>query len=155
MNQQVSQKLRDDIDGLPGSTACRDAQGVYQYVNAAYGRLMGLTQPLDIVGRTVFDLPCDAAACAEAFQEHDRLVMSSGRAQKVLDIHPYADGQWGVYVVSKKPWFNERREIIGTLCRGVEITDAYTMAISTQLAKFTGHRQDSYLCHRVKAKYCS
>jgi len=70
--------------------------------------------------------------------------MTSARDLRVLNIHPFSNGQWGVYLCTKKPWFGEDKRIIGMTGVAVDITDAYTMTISTQLAKFTGHMQSSY-----------
>jgi len=144
MDYKISKELRDSIDGLAGPAFCKDENSVYQYLNPNLGRIYGVRHHLDFVGGTDFDIPCDVAACAEAFQEQDRLVMSSGKEFKILDIHPFADGQWGVYLGSKKPWLDENNKVIGTVFRGMDITNAYSMAFSTQLAKFTGHQQDSY-----------
>jgi DNA-binding CsgD family transcriptional regulator len=144
MDSKVSKEVRDSIDGFAGLAFCKDEHSVFQYTNPIHGKLIGLRHHMDIIGGTDFDIPCDVVACADAFQEQDRLVMSSGKEFKILDIHPFADGQWGVYLSSKKPWLDKNNKVIGTMLRGQDITNAYTMAFSTQLAKFTGHQQDSY-----------
>jgi DNA-binding CsgD family transcriptional regulator len=144
MNALISKTLSDYMDSLPNPSVYTDEHGVYQYLNLAYGNLIGLQQHLDFVGRTDFDLPCGAAACAEAFQEQDRQVMNSGKEHKILDIHPFAKDEMHVLLNSKKPWFGENKKIVGTLFQSIDITDAYTMAVTAQLAKFTGHPQNSY-----------
>jgi DNA-binding CsgD family transcriptional regulator len=130
MNTTVSKALRDYIDSLSDSATCKDEHCVFQYINAAYGNLIGLQQPLDLIGGTAFDLPCGAAASAEAFQEQDRQVMNFGKEHKILDIHPFAEGEMHVFVSRKKPWFDENKKIVGTLLQSSDITDAYTMGIS-------------------------
>jgi len=144
MNTQVSMSMRDYIDAQPHPVVYKDEQSIFQYVNTAYCRLNGLRQSLDIIGGTAYDLPCGAAAAAEMFEEQDRHVMSTGKELKILNIHPFANGEWGVQLNTKKPWFDENKNIGGLLCHGIDITDAYTMAVSTQLAKFTGQQQNSY-----------
>jgi len=144
MNTHISKGLRDYIDEQPYPVIYKDEQCVFQYVNTAYCHLIGLHQPLEIIGGTAYDLPCGAAASAGMFEEQDRHVMSSGKELKVLNIHPFADGEWRVQLNTKKPWFDENKNISGMLCEGIDITNAYTMAVSTQLAKFTGQRQNSY-----------
>jgi DNA-binding CsgD family transcriptional regulator len=144
MNTGASQALRDCIDTLPGPAVYKDTDGVYQYLNIACGNLIGLPRHLDFIGGTDFDLPCGAAAYAEAFQEQDRQVMETGKESKILDIHPFAEGGTHVLLNSKKPWFDENKKIVGTLVQATDITSAYTMAISAQLAKYTGNLQNSF-----------
>jgi len=155
MNTGTSKALRDCIDTLPGPAVYKDKDGVYQYLNMACGNLIGLQRHLDFIGGTDFDLPCGAAACASTFQEQDRQVMETGKEYKILDIHPFAEGETHVLLNSKKPWFDEDKKIIGTLFQSTDITSAYTMAISAQLAKYTGNMQNSFtmttpdsLCNR-------
>jgi hypothetical protein len=103
MSIPISKTLRDCINDLPNAAAYLDTHHVFQYVNPAYGSLVGLQRPLDIVGGTTFDLPCGAAAYAEVFQEHDRGVMRSGKEFKILDIHLFAGGETHVLVNSIRP----------------------------------------------------
>lgn len=133
------------IDKHQGLAAYKDTQGIFRYANPAFSTLVGLPRPHDLIGRTVFDIPCDAVAYAEEFDEQDRQVMTSGRDLRVLNIHPFADGQWGVYLCTKRPWFDDDKKVVGMMGEAVDITDAYTMTISTQLAKFTGHVQSGYI----------
>jgi len=144
MHTQISKSVRDYIDGQPYPMIYKDEQCVFQYVNTAYCRLIGLRQAVDIIGATAYDLPCGAAAAAEMFEEQDRQVMSSGKALKILNIHPFSGGEWGVQLNTKKPWFDKNKNISGVWCEGIDITNAYTMAVTTQLAKFTGQQQNSY-----------
>ena len=144
MEINVSQELITHLDNLPGIAAFRDKACVYQYTNAAYGKVHGLTHHLDIVGGTSLDLPGGAVACAALFDEQDQLVMRSGKELKILDIHPYTDGEWRIHLYTKRPWLNDVKEIAGTVGWGVDITDAYTKALSSQLAQFTGKIQNSF-----------
>lgn len=144
MEASVNSMQARYIDHQPGPAAYKNTEGVFQYANSAFSALMGLSHPNDLIGRTVFDMPGEVSAYAEAFDEQDRQVMASGQNLRVLNIHPFAGGQWGVYLCTKKPWYGEDKKIIGMIGEAVDITDAYTMTISTQLAKFTGHMQTSY-----------
>jgi len=144
MEINASQKLISHLDKLPGIAAFRDKSCIYQYTNAAYGKVHGLHHHLDIIGGTSLDLPSGAAACAAQFDEQDQLVMRSGKELKILDIHPYTDGEWRIHVYTKQPWRDDNQEIAGTIGWGVDITDAYTKTLSSQLAQFTGSIQNSF-----------
>jgi DNA-binding CsgD family transcriptional regulator len=144
MEPNVSRELITHLDNLPGIAAFRDKTCIYQYTNAAYGKVHGLTHHLDIVGGTSLDLPGGAVACAALFDEQDQLVMRTGKELKILDIHPYTDGEWRIHLYTKRPWLNDAKEIAGTVGWGVDITHAYTKALSSQLAQFTGKMQNSF-----------
>jgi DNA-binding CsgD family transcriptional regulator len=139
MDFSIGKKVQGYIDGLLEPAIYKDENCVFQYLNPQFGKTVGVRgHHLDLVGSTASDLPCGMAAAAEVFEEQDRFVMRSGRAVKNLNIHPYADGVWGVYIGRKEPVFDENKKAVGVIWHGVDITDAYTVAISTQLARFGG-----------------
>jgi len=146
MNPEIQiKRVREYIDSLPGPAMYKNEHGVFQYLNQAYADLAGVRgNRLDFIGSTAYDLPCGMAAAAATFEEQDALVMRSQRIVRNLDIHPYAGGVWGAHVGCKQPVFDASRQVVGTIWQGTDITDAYTTAIATQLAKFSG-TQNSYL----------
>jgi len=145
MGTRVSSKLVAYIDSHQGLAAYKDTQFAYQYSNSAYATLIGLSHPQDLIGRTVFDIPCDAVSYAQEFDVQDRQVMSSGQTLRILNIQPFADGRWGIYLCTKRPWFNEGNEVVGSIGEAVDITDAYTSALSTRFARVTGQKQHSLI----------
>jgi len=145
MDHSVSTTVRDYIDSLAGPAVYKDRHSTFQYLNAPYGALVGLQHHLDFIGGMAADLPCGAAAAASSFEAQDRQVIETGKILKNLDIHPYADGQWGVHIGHKEPVFDADRQIVGSIWHGTDITNAYTMAIGTQLAQFGGEPQSSYV----------
>lgn len=145
MDHAVSSTVRDYIDSLPGPAVYKDASSTFQYLNAAYGDLVGLRHRLDFIGGMASDLPCGAAEAACSFEAQDRHVLETGKILRNLDIHPYADGEWGVHLGRKEPVFDDNRRVIGSIWHGTDITSAYTMAIGTQLAQFAGEPQSSYV----------
>lgn len=137
------QVQRAFFDSLPGVAGCKSRDSVFLYSNAEHGKCVGLDNHLDIVGRTVLDLPC-IAACAEMYQEQDQEVMRSGRTLQMLDIHPGADQKWHAFIVTKKPWVDDDKNVIGTIFSGCEITSVYSMALCSTLEKWSGRSQNSY-----------
>jgi len=139
MDLEINRKVQDCIARLAEPAIYKDEHGVFQFLNEQYGAMVGVRgHHLDLVGCTASDLPCGMAAMADVFEEQDRFVMSLGRSVKNLNIHPYADGVWGVYVGRKEPVFDSNNKAVGVIWHGSDITDAYTVAISTQLARFSG-----------------
>jgi len=143
MTTNIDSALVAYIDNHPGLAACKDQQYVYQYANPAYASLLGLSSPQDLVGRTVLEVLGDAAACAQEFDDQDRQVMSSGQVLKILNIYPFSEGHWSVYLCTKRPWLDVDNDIIGTIGEAIDITDAYTTALSMQFSQFTGQSRNS------------
>ena len=145
MSLLVSATLKTAFDSLPGCSGCKDQNSVFQYANADYGKLIGLSHSQDVIGRTDFDMPCETAACAALFREQDQAVMTSGKTLQILDVHPFANGQWRAYLFTKKPWRDDENRTIGTIFHGIDITSASILALSTQLSKSTKYQQNSYV----------
>jgi DNA-binding CsgD family transcriptional regulator len=149
MTRAVDPSLRMLFDQMPGLWGCKDENSVFMYVNAAYAQVVGLQHRLDMVGRTDFDIPCDAAACADLFQAQDKEVMVSARPLKILDIHPCAGGKWGAYLLTKTPLVEERK-VIGTIFHGVDITSARTLELGSLLGRIrVGAGQEGQLSYVI------
>jgi DNA-binding CsgD family transcriptional regulator len=134
MTRTVDPSLRALFDQMPGLWGCKDENSVFMYVNPVYARVVGLKHHLDMVGRTDFDIPCDAAACADLFQTQDKEVMASAKSLKILDIHPCAGGKWGAYILTKTPLVDQGK-VIGTIFHGMDITSARTLELGSLLGR--------------------
>jgi DNA-binding CsgD family transcriptional regulator len=95
---------------------------------------MGVDHHLDLVGRTDFDMPCDTVACAELFRAQDKEVMVSMEPLRILDVHPFAGGEWKAYLVTKSPMV-EDDQVIGTVFNGADITSAATIELGSLLGR--------------------
>jgi len=135
MPRQLDPKLRVLFDQIPGCWGCKDENSVFIYCNETYAELVGVKSAFDLIGRTAFDLPCDAAECAPLFQAQDKEVMASAKPLKILDIHPFAGGEWRAFDVTKMPLFDEERNIIGTIFYGRDITSSRSLELATLLAR--------------------
>ncbi len=140
----VDPTLRNLFDLMPGAWGCKDENSVFMYGNAEYGRIIGLQHHEDVIGRTDFDMPCDTVNCAHLFRAQDQKVMQSLEKMRILDIHPFAGGQWKAYIFTKAPMFDEAKNIIGTIYHGVDITNTTSIEIGTLLSQFSaqGLRND-------------
>jgi DNA-binding CsgD family transcriptional regulator len=133
MMDEVSAPLRLAFDQLPGLWGCKDENSVFMYANARYGEAVGVKHHLDVVGRTDFDMPCATAACASLFRAQDKEVMNSGNPLRVLDVHPFAGGEWRAYLFTKTPMVTEHGRIVGTIFHGTDITSASTVELGSLL----------------------
>ncbi len=141
---EVSQDMQTFFDKMPGVWGCKDERSMFCYANAEFARINGVAHHLDLIGTTSADLPNEVAACAELFHEQERAVMEHRKSFRMLDIHPWVGG-WGVRVVTKTPWLDGQQQVVGTIFHGVDITDAYSMNLSAQLARWSGAGQQSFV----------
>jgi len=143
MKNKIDDAQRKFFDDLPGVAGCKDKDSIFLYSNAEHGKCVGLQNHQDIIGRTVQDLPC-IAACSNMYHQQDQEVMRSGETLQIFDVHPSSDQQWHAYIVTKKPWFDDDRNVIGTIFNGCDITNVYSMALCSALEKWSGRAQNSY-----------
>lgn len=171
MKTHIDPTLKNFFDMMPGCWGCKDLDSTFQYANAEYAKIMGLTHHLDAVGRTDFDMPCDTVSSyAEIFREQDQSVLYSKKILQTLDIHPFADGQWRAYIFTKKLWLSgqtylpalpkdhhplphtQGSTILGTIFHGLEITHTHSERLCSALAKWSGHTQNSYMIATTSPK---
>jgi len=139
---------------LPGCWGCKDKDSTFVYVNAAYAQLIGVDSPQECIGRTDFDMPSQTTQCAQDFREQDQYVMSTRKALKVLDIHPYPDGRWHAHIFTKTPWFDEDNNVQGTIFYGQELTDTAILEVGHWVCRVTGinNKNDSTSSPRVQSR---
>lgn len=135
MTDKVDARLRTMFDHLPGLWGCKDENSIFLYANARYGEAIGVEHHMDVIGRTDFDMPCATAACAPLFREQDKEVMDSTTPLRVLDIHPFAGGQWRAYLFTKTPMMTADGRVAGTIFHGADITSASTIELGSLLGR--------------------
>jgi len=140
--RHIETRLRLWFGHKSGYWGCKDAGSVFLYANEEYGRIIGLKHHLDVVDRTDFDMPCDTVACAQAFRDQDQEVMVTGKAMRILDIHPFAGGEWKAYLTTKQPLYDESGEVAGTVFHGKDITSPIAIELGTLLGRiYTNHQR--------------
>lgn len=147
MKDKVDPQLLHMFNQLPGCWGCKDNDSIYVHANTEFSRIIGVDHHLDCVGITDFDIPSPPVEYAESFQEQDNFVMTTGNRIRVLDIHPYADGNWRAHLFTKTPWKNEKNEIVGTIFSGVELQDTAILEVGhwiCRAAGLNGKKQTSF-----------
>ncbi len=103
------------IDNLPDLVFIKDLKGRYIFDNAAHRAFMGISSLDDVVGKTVFDFyPKELATKLHA---DDEAVQSAGlpvlhREEELID----RKGRKIPAVVSKIPYRDEQRKVVGLVC---------------------------------------
>lgn len=117
------QLLHQVFDSLPQRVFWKDRQYRYLGCNQAFARDAGLASPLDIVGKTDFDLPW-AETDAATFQQDDQQVMATGQARINFEKSiALADGEVLWLRASKLPLKNSQGEIFGVFGSYEDISD--------------------------------
>ncbi|WP_242113058.1 helix-turn-helix transcriptional regulator [Luteimonas aquatica] len=136
MTREIDARLRSLFDQMPGLWGCKDEHSVFMYANARYTEAVGLKHHLDAIGRSDFDMPCDTVACAHLFQAQDKEVMLSMKPLRVIDIHPFAGGEWRAYLSTKTPMMDDDSgKVVGTIFHLADITSANTVELGSLLGR--------------------
>ena len=131
----IDSELKVLFDQMPGAWGCKDENSVFIYANKEYGRIIGLPHHEDVIGRTDYDMPCETVNCAGLFRAQDQQVIQTVKCMRILDIHPFAGGEWKAYVFTKTPLMTKDKNIVGTIFHGVDITNASSIEIGSLLAR--------------------
>jgi two-component system cell cycle sensor histidine kinase/response regulator CckA len=114
--------LRSVLDTFPQRVFWKDEDSVFVGCNAAFARNLHLSDPVEIVGKTDFDI--HAQADAERFRADDREIMRSGVARiEYEEPMTHADGSEGWASTSKVPIRDKDGRVIGLLGTYHDITD--------------------------------
>jgi PAS domain S-box-containing protein len=114
-------RLRSVIDNLPDHIFLKDTEGHYVLDNLAHQRFLGLSNPVQVIGKTVYDLfPPENAALYDA---DDKKVLTTGkpimnREEPSTD----ADGELRWVSTSKLPFHDESGKLIGLICVSRDVT---------------------------------
>jgi DNA-binding CsgD family transcriptional regulator len=138
MKNDVTPQLLHIFNQLPGCWGCKDKNSVYVHANTEFSKIIGVDHHLNCVGLTDFDIPSPPVEYAESFQEQDNLVITTGNRIRVIDIHPYSDGNWRAHLFTKTPWKNQQGEIVGTIFSGIELKDTAILEVGHWICRATG-----------------
>ena len=127
--------LKNLIDNLPCSSAYKDVNSVFTHANAEYAKIVELKHPLDVVGRTAYDMPARSSECAALVHEQDNKVIKSGKPLSLLGIHPDAQGKFKAYKFLKTPLRNGSGEVDGIFVTGEDLTSETTFKLGSFLQK--------------------
>ncbi len=116
---QDRQLMRTMIDQVPDLIYVKDPESRFQLANDAIAKLMGVTQPAELLGRTDADFhPAEQAAAYRA----DEVRVLAG--ESILEKEEVAtDGSGRVFLTTKLPRRDADGRIIGVIGIGHEITE--------------------------------
>ncbi|WP_233840758.1 helix-turn-helix transcriptional regulator [Dyella sp. 2HG41-7] len=133
--RDIEAQLHTMFEGQQGYWGCKNSDSIFLYANPEFGRIIGMKHHRDVTGKTDFDMPCGTVACAATFREQDKEVVLGGKSLRVLNVHPFADGQWRAFLTTKRPFRNRSGKAIGISFHGQDITAPMTIELSSLLGR--------------------
>ncbi len=117
------QMLQKVMDSIPQFICWKDRNSVFLGCNKNYARMIGLSDPEEIVGKTDWDLPWKKEE-TEFFLECDRKVMDSNKPQyHIIEPALKADGSQSWLDTSKVPIHDGQGNVTGILVAFEDITE--------------------------------
>lgn len=93
----------------------KTTSSTYAAVSGQYADLVGISVD-ELIGKSDFELLCEAKELAQTFYDQDRLVENTRKKHRFLDINHYATGI-GIYIFRKSPIINPAtNNVLGTYC---------------------------------------
>lgn len=110
---QTYSLLENLLDSVPDLIFYKNKKGIYLGCNQAFCDLVGESSIDNIVGMTDFDL--FDKELAESLVQKDHLMLASGKQQQHEDSVTYPDGRKVLLSTLQTPYYDENKEIIGTI----------------------------------------
>lgn len=129
-NDKYNSKIQDEltfksiINNLPEHVYWKDIRGKYLGCNLTQAHDLKLTSPMDIVGKTDYDL--SPVYLADMFREIDNLVIQE-RREITREEMIIKDGKQHIVLSQKIPLYNENKEVVGVLGISFDITERKKM----------------------------
>lgn len=140
----IRHSTAQSIDQASEPAGFTDLDSAFQYVNPAAAAVFGVAHHLDMIGASYADMPCGAAEFASTFIAQDQHIIATRQTLHTLEIHPYANDTWHVFVLTSKPYIDDDDRVLGKTFHARDVTAPYTLSLSAQLAQWSGGRENSY-----------
>lgn len=118
---QTQFTLDSIITNLPGHVFWLDKDGlIYLGCNKMQAQSMGLNDPSEVVGKSLYDL--NPAPEAKKLYETNQTVLKEDKLITLVEEGMYANGQTATFISKKMPIKNSQGEVIGLLGIAFDIT---------------------------------
>lgn len=121
--QESQQLLQLVLNTIPHTVFWKDCNSIYQGVNHAFAKDAGFDSPVDIVGKSDYDLPWTTAE-SDWYRECDQRIIESDTAKlSIIETQLQADGSQIWIETSKLPLHDGNGTVIGILGIYQDVTD--------------------------------
>lgn len=115
--EQQKKFYKNILDLMPGIVFIKDLAGKYIYGNRSF---LELLEARDIVGHDTKDFLVEEMA--EKMREHDKIVITSGKAQTFEEVVFWKDKKRSIFLTTRFPYFNTKKEMEGVCAVAHDIT---------------------------------
>lgn len=103
----------------------------YQSMNKLTYTLLGFKSECECVGKTDYDMQCEAVKLANQFREEDKLVLTTKKLHKSIKILKLAGDEVVMFHSTKKPLFDINNEFLGIFHEGLILpSNCYAKALN-------------------------
>jgi PAS domain S-box-containing protein len=121
--RESGQMLHTVLENFPGVVFWKDAQSNYLGCNYSFAVGAGLNSPIEVIGKTDFDMPWKTTEAAN-YRADDREVMEKGKTKlHIIEIQHQIDNHVIWFDTSKIPLRNSKGQVIGVLGVSTDITE--------------------------------
>jgi len=146
--ESSQQILGNILENFPGVVFWKDVNSVYLGCNKNFAKAAGLKNPLEIVGKTDYDLPW-AKTEAEAYLADDKYVMETIKPKlNIVETQLQYGGHIAWFNTSKIPLFDPDNKVIGVLGVSNDITEL--KRTEEELKEARDHLEDQVKKQTVK-----
>jgi len=110
------------VEQAHGIIGIKNSASAYLYTNQLTAKLLGWKNIEDCIGKTDYDLPCEASKFAHYYIEQDKKVILSNKTLITLDIQHYKLG-WKTLLTNRIPFNNPDQTCTGLMIQCIDISD--------------------------------
>jgi len=120
--RESQQFVKTVLNSFPLAIFWKDSQSIFQGCNEKFASVSGLNSPSEVIGKTVFDFPCNELQ-AQGYLADDRQVIESGQAKLGIEetiTLPTGEQIW--VETNKVPLRDVNGNVIALICTFQDIT---------------------------------
>jgi DNA-binding CsgD family transcriptional regulator len=125
---------------IPGYIGVKDINSIFQSCSNDFAKVCGWKSLDNVIGKTDYEVPCEASKAAELFINVDRKVIKHMRSITSIEICYYTTGLIA-FLDHKIPIKNDQDTVLGVFCNAIDITAAFIKSyqwLDQTDPKFTG-----------------
>jgi DNA-binding CsgD family transcriptional regulator len=104
---------------------------IYRSTNELTATLLGFKTSEECIGKTDYDIKCEAVKLADQFREEDKLVLETKKSYKSIKILKLANDRTVIFHSIKKPLYGINNEFMGIYHEGIILpSNCYAKALN-------------------------
>lgn len=131
---------------MPGNVYGKSRESIYQFCNINTDKTVGLKEPEEIIGKTLYDFPDKKVA--DIITRHDEEIMQGGEEKTLEEEAIDAQGNSVIYLTRKMPLRNKKDQVTGLLGISFDITQLKKIEKELKFAL-----EKAEIANKIKTKF--